>query len=136
MRPVPAVPPILALLVLLAPGGCAAPPPTAPGAAANRPPGQEQAPPPAWRAFGNEPFWSAHVEGGRLLFTTPEDMEGRAYAGTATVLEDGLQFEGAGVVLRIRAGACSDGMSDLEHAYTARLQLDGARYAGCAEAAK
>lgn len=135
MRPVPAAPPILALLVLLAPGGCAAPPPTAPGAAAKRPPGQEQAPPPAWRAFGNA-FWSAHVEGGRLLFTTPEDMEGRAYAGTATVLEDGLQFEGAGVVLRIRAGACSDGMSDLEHAYTARLQLDGARYAGCAEAAK
>ncbi|KAF1686389.1 hypothetical protein, partial [Pseudoxanthomonas taiwanensis] len=26
MRPVPAAPPILALLVLLAPGGCAAPP--------------------------------------------------------------------------------------------------------------
>ena len=35
-----------------------------------------------FRAFGTEPFWNVDVEGGTLVFTTPEDQAGQTLAGT------------------------------------------------------
>ena len=112
----------------------------APATAAKRPAGQENAPPPAWRAFGNEPFWSARVEGSRLVFSTPENIEGMNYEGAQAALADGMRFEGGEgtqvVSLEIHRGECSDGMSDTQHLYVSRLRLSGMEYNGCAEAAK
>lgn len=112
----------------------------APAAAAKRPAGQENAPPPAWRAFGNEPFWSARVEGSQLVFSTPENIEGTSFEGVQTALADGVSFDGGEgtqvVSLEIHRGECSDGMSDTQHAYVSRLRLSGMEYNGCAEAAK
>lgn len=112
----------------------------APVPAGKRPAGQENAPPPAWRAFGNEPFWSARVEGDKLVFSTPDNIEGVSFDGVQTPLADGLRFEGREgtqvVSLEIHAGECSDGMSDTQHAYVSRLRLSGMEYNGCAEAAK
>ena len=51
------------------------------GAEGKRAPGQENEPLMAWRAFGNEPFWQARVDGDDLYFSTPEDQEGRLMHG-------------------------------------------------------
>ncbi len=126
----------LGIAVPVALAACAMPAPPA----AKRPARQEQAPPPAWRAFGNEPFWSARVQGTTLAYTTPGNMGGERFDGVQTQLADGVRFEGGAgartVTVEIHRGECSDGMSDDRHAYVARMRLGGVEYKGCAEAAK
>src|SRR5690349_15080324 len=52
-----------------------------PGAMGKRAAGQENAPVLAFRGFGNEPFWSARVDGDNLIFSTPENQEGTTLHG-------------------------------------------------------
>ncbi len=95
----------------------------------------EPAPAPAiaMRAFGNEPFWEMRDTGdGKLVFTTPDNSEGTAYAATRSEDAGGIRYTGDDVSLTIVRGNCSDGMSDATHPYSARMTLAGQTYRGCA----
>jgi heat shock protein HslJ len=91
--------------------------------------------------FGNEPSWSLQFsEGGRARLMLP-DTKPAGYLGRETRLEPlkerawrGKPASGKGgvVVAFLRESACSDGMSDTNHAMTARVSLpDGRLLAGC-----
>jgi uncharacterized membrane protein len=115
-----------------------APPPDA--AQGKRAAGQENEPVLAWRAFGNEPFWSARVDGDVLVFSTPEDQDGQSMQGRRVPSLVGFVFVGEHggkeFHLGIRDGECSDGMSDNRYAYVSTFIYAGTTYTGCAEAAK
>lgn len=111
-----------------------------PGATGKRAPGQEGVPVAAWRAFGNEPFWSVRVEGETLVFSTPENQAGTvlqarrvpSLVGVVMLGEaDGREFN-----LTISPGECNDGMSDNRYEHTATWTYGDTTYRGCAEAAK
>lgn len=119
----------------------AAPPVDPETPAAKRAPGQEHAPLLAWRAFGTEPFWNVRVDGDSLLFTTPEDMQGRKLTGTHALKPDGgAHYEGSdgatAFALDIAKGDCNDGMSENEYELVATFRYGDTEYKGCAEAAK
>lgn len=94
---------------------------------------------PTWRAIGTEPFWGVRVESSHLVFTTPDDQDGRVLQaserneGGATVYagNDG----GQAYALTITPGECSDGMSDRVFRFKAEFAIGDRRYSGCAAAA-
>ncbi|MDO5647100.1 SH3 domain-containing protein [Paracoccus sp. (in: a-proteobacteria)] len=90
---------------------------------------QPDAVPPGFSCYGTEPFWSARVDGGDLVISTPDIPETRhavqAIAGgdlyhdlTRAVLADGA-------TLVSTQGQCSDGMSDRDMALRATLIQHG-----------
>lgn len=115
-------------------------PPTATAADAPTQPAARPLPPPPvseWRVSGTEPFWSVHVIGSRLLFSTPEQIEGigmdakHSLSGGIEHFEsvDGTQdFD-----LDIHRQDCSDGMSDIHYEWTARFRYGETVYEGCAK---
>ena len=111
-----------------------------PGAQGKRAAGQENEPLMAWRAFGTEPFWSARVDGDTLIFSTPEDIEGRSMQGRRVPSLVGFVYVGKDgdkdFNLDIRPGECSDGMSDNRYEYVSNFIYGDVTYKGCAEAAK
>ena len=89
--------------------------------------------------FGNEPFWSVDLtEPGVARFSTP-DQAPVAYRGTTTrhaflneAVWRGSSGSGRELVVWTQQKACSDGMSDTEHPFTARVSLpDGRFLSGC-----
>lgn len=102
--------------------------------------GQEDDPVLAYRAFGNEPFWSARIDGETLVFSTPENPDGRTMQGQRVPSLRGVAFHGKdGDVdfnLDIQDGACSDGMSDNHYVLVSTFIYGETTYRGCAEAAK
>lgn len=123
------------------PSGMPTDPATSPAdATAKRAPGQEGVPVAAWRAFGNEPFWSVRVEGETLVFSTPENQAGTVLQGRRVPSLVGVvmlgQEAGREFNLSISPGECSDGMSDNRYDHTATWIYGGTTYHGCAEAAK
>ena len=109
---------------------------------AKRAPGQESRNPlQVLRAFGTEPFWNINVVDTTLTFTTPEEPTGMVMQGERQPVEGGLDIigispDGREFVLSVRAGACSDGMSDNQYDMTSTFQMAGPRYTGCGEIAK
>lgn len=91
-------------------------------------------------AYGNEPFWHAHIEGNSLHYTTPENMEGTE----VTVLREdkmgSVSFTGEinekPFHLSITNLDCTDSMSGKAFPYNAVLEMNGQFLSGCAEAAK
>ena len=87
-------------------------------------------------ALGTEPFWSVEVSPDQLRYSTPEDIPGAVFAARRSADAGGITYTGslgdAGVVLRISAGQCSDGMSDTVYAYRAALTLADRELRGCA----
>ena len=129
----------IAALVLAA---CATPEPPASTDApmAKRPPGAEAAPLQVFRAFGTEPFWNVNVESSTLTYTTPEDQAGIALHGMRRAIDGGVEIDGSddgiSFALTVKAGECSDGMSDNVYGMTAEFRYGDMDYKGCAEAAK
>jgi len=91
-----------------------------------------------FNALGTEPFWAAKVDGGVLLYQTPEDLAGQRVAVIRRV--SGLRTEfsgtlgGAPLTLVIGAGPCSDGMSDTVYSHSAELRIGAQDLRGCAKA--
>jgi heat shock protein HslJ/uncharacterized membrane protein len=91
--------------------------------------------------FGNEPFWSLDLtEAGKARFSTPDSspVDYRGAGNTLlprneTVWRGRAAGPGGGeLVALLRAGRCSDGMSDTVHPYSVNVSLpDGRHYAGC-----
>ena len=102
--------------------------------------GQENEPVLAWRALGTEPFWGVRVDGGTLVFTTPENPEGTTMAGRRVPSLVGFVFvgkhDGRDFHLGLTPGECSDGMSDNRYEYVATFTVGDTTYNGCGEAAK
>lgn len=124
---------LLATALLLSLAACK---PTADGGAAPTAvttPEPVAAQPEAMRAFGNEPFWTMLDKGdGTLEFSTPDMPVGEHFTARRHDDAAGIHYAGAEVVLDIVKQACSDGMSDVAHAFAATMTLRGVRYAGCA----
>ena len=93
----------------------------------------------AFIAFGTEPFWSVRVDGDRLHWSSPENMDGIDFTAQAEVLplqrRYNGQLQGQAVSLTLSAGPCSDGMSDQVHPWRVSWQVDGQQLAGCARLA-
>ena len=103
--------------------------------------GEENLPMNAWRAFGNEPFWSVRLEGDTLVFSTPEDqagktMQGRRVPSLIGVVYMGTDDAGREFNLDIQPGQCSDGMSDNTYQHVSTFIYGDTTYHGCAESAK
>ena len=103
--------------------------------------GEENLPMNAWRAFGNEPFWSVRLEGDTLVFSTPENqagttMKGRRVPSLIGVVYMGTDVDGREFNLDIQPGQCSDGMSDNTYQHVATFIYGETTYRGCAESAK
>ncbi|GAB3389285.1 COG3650 family protein [Lysobacter fragariae] len=111
-----------------------------PGAQGKRAAGEENAPVTAWRGLGNEPFWSARVDGETLVFSTPEDQEGKTMQGRRVPSLVGYVFIGrdgdTDFNLTLNPGGCSDGMSDNRYQFTASFSYGDTTYNGCGELAK
>jgi len=108
--------------------------------AAKRVAGQENVEPlRIFRAFGTEPFWNVNVENTRLTYTTPEDQAGVVMEGTRKTLADGVeitgQHDGKTFVLTVKAGTCSDGMSDNAYRLVSTFRYGEIDYKGCGEQA-
>ena len=108
---------------------------------AKRAPGQEpSAPLQIFRAFGTEPFWNVNVEGDTLTYTTPEDQAGVEMHGMRRGIDGGVEIDGSddgiSFALTVKAGACSDGMSDNRYELVSTFRYGDVDYKGCAEAAK
>ena len=92
----------------------------------------------AWRALGTEPFWGVQVQGGNLVFTTPEDLQGQVLPASMRREGEATVYAGGDAArtyrLTLTPGECSDGMSDRVFAHKAEFVLGDARYAGCAAA--
>lgn len=126
----------------------AVPPPPATGVPAmdeapqgKRAAGEENLPMNAWRAFGNEPFWSVRLDGNTLVFSTPEDQAGKTLQGRRVpsligVVYMGTDEAGREFNLDIQPGQCSDGMSDNTYQHVSTFIYGGTTYRGCAESAK
>lgn len=93
-----------------------------------------------FRAFGTEPFWNVNVEGNTLTYTTPEDQAGVVMQGERRSVEDGVEINGSddgkSFALTVKAGTCSDGMSDKQYELTSRFRFGDIKYEGCAERLK
>lgn len=87
-------------------------------------------------ALGTEPFWSAEIIGTEMVYSTPENIEGRRFELTRFAGNGGLgftgSFDGSVMQLTVTPGECSDEMSDRTYPFTATMKIDEALLAGCA----
>lgn len=92
--------------------------------------------PASFRALGTEPFWSAEVGPGTLLYSTPEDQAGKRVA-VRRIDGDGAStftatLEGTALILVVTRAQCSDGMSDIVYPLSVTRTLGSDVQRGCA----
>jgi len=134
-----------AAVLVLALGACTGKPPADAGSAVTAPaatPAGTAVPagddfPAVLQASGTEPFWGVRVEGAKLAYTTPETQDTpRNFEGERTLHEGLLVVQGGdgdgAFRLTVERAACSDGMSDLSHPFTAEFVLGKDTFKGCA----
>lgn len=93
---------------------------------------------PSFRLVGTEPFWALHIDATGMRFTTPEDTAGLRFdAARAVMVGDSLRWNSIGdrgtIEAVITRTSCSDGMSDKQWPYRARVEIGETKYEGCAE---
>lgn len=114
---------------------------TAPPAGQSSAPGDIESQIPAnFRALGTEPFWAVTTgnpgTAAGLRYSTPENIEGTAIAVEDELVQPAMRrltgtMDGKNFTIELTVGQCSDGMSDREYPFTARIVLDGESLAGC-----
>ena len=88
---------------------------------------------------GTEPFWGITIEPDetafRATYTSPENIDGTAFAVTRFAGNNGLGFsgemEGEDFIATVTPGDCSDAMSDRNYPYTATVALGDRTLIGC-----
>lgn len=92
----------------------------------------------SWRAFGTEPFWNVSLNGETIVFSTPEDQQGKTLQGRRNPSLVGMVYTGkdgdTDFTLDISPGPCSDGMSDNQYDHVSTFIYGGTTYRGCAKA--
>lgn len=96
--------------------------------------------PRVFQASGTEPFWNLAIGHAGIRFATPDDPKGIRFPPadltlTGDVLRWASKAEALTITVQIKAGTCSDGMSDRAWTHQAVVQLGGMTYQGCAEVA-
>lgn len=110
---------------------------------AAEPPAPADAPPAAadvsrpLNAIGTEPFWSLRIRSDGLTFSAPDQADVTAPASVpavagATARWTGTGSDGKPLTVSLAAAACSDGMSDAVHPFTAAVEAGGRSLKGCA----
>jgi putative lipoprotein len=90
----------------------------------------------AYRAFGNEPFWSLTVAGDSLMLVRPGEPE-QVWHGTRDTASAALAMTAGdpatdGITLLLRPGPCRDTMAGSYLGYVATVRLGGDSLTGCA----
>lgn len=90
----------------------------------------------AFRAFGNEPFWSLTLAGDSIALVRPGEVE-RTWHVSRDSTATGLRMVGGnpatdGIALLLRPEPCRDSMAGSYFAFTATVLLAGDSLAGCA----
>jgi uncharacterized membrane protein len=89
-----------------------------------------------WRAIGTEPFWGVAIGRDGLVFTEPAADPVRFPPAEPRRTDDGFTLsstrDGRALKVGLRAVSCSDGMSDRQYDWAARVEVDGRRLEGCA----
>ncbi|QFT78795.1 COG3650 family protein [Erythrobacter sp. THAF29] len=88
---------------------------------------------------GNEPFWGMEIvpqaDGYLAKYSTPDNVEGSAFAVSRFAGNNGLGFsgeiDGEDVQVALTPGECNDGMSDRTYPYTATVAIGEATLYGC-----
>jgi uncharacterized membrane protein len=88
------------------------------------------------RALGTEPFWSIAIDGGTIVYTTPDKPKSKAVRvrreEAAGILKLSGRLAGEAISITITPESCSDGMSDIVYPYAAKVRLGGQALQGCA----
>lgn len=85
---------------------------------------------------GTEPFWSGTVRHNRLVFKSPDNERGetirvrRADAAGRVLFRGRMAREGM-FTMTVRAGRCSDGMSESDYPYDVTIAFGSNRIRGC-----
>ena len=89
-----------------------------------------------WRAIGTEPFWGVSIGRDRLLYSEPAQDPVEFPPAEARRTDGGFilssTLDGRVLEIDLRAESCSDGMSDRQYDWAARVEIDGRRLDGCA----
>lgn len=87
--------------------------------------------------MGTEPFWAATVDGATVTYSTPDFPGGVRVAlrrqDSATGATLTATLDGKPLMLDIRPGGCSDGMSDRVYRYRAVRMVGTETAQGCAD---
>lgn len=93
-------------------------------------------PPSDFKAIGTEPFWSASIAGSNLVYSTPDFPAGMRIVVSRKVTAESVEYagilDGKPLSLTLRAGPCSDGMSDKVYRYSATREIGPDVQRGCA----
>ena len=88
------------------------------------------------RALGTEPFWSAKIANGRMIYSTPESPDGATFPVSRKPAGDGVVFtgviDGKPIELEVSAARCSDGMSDTIYPFAVVRRIGPDIQRGCA----
>jgi len=89
-----------------------------------------------WRAIGTEPFWGVSIGRDGLVLSEPAEEPVRFPPAEPRGTEGGFALSSAlddrVLAVRLRFESCSDGMSDRQYEWSARVEVDGRRLEGCA----
>lgn len=90
----------------------------------------------AYRARGNEPFWSIDAIGDTLRWTTPSAPAPIVFGNARRAgRDDGFDVsatqDGATITLSSTDALCRDSMSGMPHPHTVTVRINGASYRGC-----
>lgn len=90
----------------------------------------------AYRARGNEPFWSIESIGDELRWTTPDTPEAVVWNGvTRSERADGFDLsarrDSGTLALAATATICRDSMSGMPYPHTVTVRVGGQEYRGC-----
>lgn len=90
-----------------------------------------------FKATGNEPFWSARIEGDELLFNRSDDAgePEKIALETIDVRQDGREFrgelDGQPLTLNVTRELCEDTMSGSQFPAQVRVETNGEVFQGC-----
>jgi uncharacterized membrane protein len=90
-------------------------------------------------AGGNEPFWSVVTHADRIIYSSPEKLDGETLDATVSTANGWTRFDArmddASLVLEVRKAPCEDDMSGFAFSHEARLTRPDGTWRGCARLA-
>jgi uncharacterized membrane protein len=90
-------------------------------------------------AHGNEPFWSVETHADRVVYSSPEKLDGETLDATVSTENGWTRFDasmdGVPLVLEVRKAPCEDDMSGFAFSHEARITRPDGTWRGCARLA-
>ncbi len=86
-----------------------------------------------FQLVGTEPFWGVSIKGSRIVLDRPEDPDIVAPRTTPIMEGASAVWTSETLTVRLTPGDCSDGMSDRDYAYTAKVKVGDVNLEGCGD---